>query len=309
MKILFYGRGVISTQYAWTFEKAGHTVEFYVREGRKAQYGSYVDLEIFDARRSKKDRLVKERWSITAHEHIKENHDYDTIFVSVNPEQISSIVKHLAPRIGNATVLFIGNFWDDIKKTVQPIPLDQVVWGFPGCGGGFEGNSLYGGLYKTVHVGTFEATPTKRDIALHKLFADVGFKVALHKDFQSWLQNHFISNVAMEIEVIKSGSFKNVASSPEALAGMAHNTKEMLPILQAKGSKLDISTNIIGHLPPRFVGILMSRVVFSPKSVPYALMEHNHYKVGPAIQKMIAEARKYDIKIPRLSAVERLITE
>jgi ketopantoate reductase len=46
MKILFWGRGVIGTLYAWAFENAGHTVEFYVREGRKAQYGSYVNLEL-----------------------------------------------------------------------------------------------------------------------------------------------------------------------------------------------------------------------------------------------------------------------
>jgi hypothetical protein len=26
MKILFFGRGVVGTQYAWAFENAGHTV-------------------------------------------------------------------------------------------------------------------------------------------------------------------------------------------------------------------------------------------------------------------------------------------
>lgn len=72
MKILIFGRGAIGTQYAWALEQAGHTVEFYVREGRKAEYGSYVDLEIWDARRSKKDRLVKEKWPIVMHEEIAE---------------------------------------------------------------------------------------------------------------------------------------------------------------------------------------------------------------------------------------------
>ncbi len=155
MKILFFGRGVIGTQYAWAFENAGHTVEFYVREGRKAQYGSHVNLEIWDARRSRKDRLVKEKWPIVTHEEIKENHDYDLIFMSVNPEQVSSVVKYLAPRVGNATVLFFNNFWRDPQSAVQPIPLSQIVYGFPGAGGGFEGNTLYGGLYKTVQFGTF----------------------------------------------------------------------------------------------------------------------------------------------------------
>ncbi len=309
MKILICGRGVIGTQYAWAFENEGHTVEFYVREGRKAQYGSHVNLEIWDARRSKKDRLVKEQWSIVTHEEIKEDHDYDLIFVSVNPEQVSGVVKYLAPRVGNATVLFIGNFWQDIQNSVHPLPLSQVIWGFPGAGGGFEGNTLYGGLYKAVHFGTFESEPTKRDLEVHKLFTGAGFKVVVHRDFQSWLRNHYASNAAMEVEVLKSGSFKKVASSPEALAGIGRNMKEMIPVLKAKGSKLDIMTKVMGDLPPRVVGFLMSNVVFSPKSVPYALMEHNHYKVGYAVQEVITDARKHGIKAPRLYAVENLITE
>ena len=309
MKILFFGRGAIGTQYAWAFEKAGHTVEFYVREGRKEQYGSYVNLELLDARRIKKDRLVKEKWSIVTHENIKENHDYDLIFVSVNPEQVSSAVKYLAPRVGNATVLFICNFWQDIQKSVHPIPLSQVVWGFPGCGGGFEGNTLYGGLYKTVHFGIFESEPSKRDLENHKLFTGIGFKVVVHKDFQSWLRNHYALNAAMEVEVLKSGSFKRVSSSHEALIGIGRNMKEMIPVLKAKGSKPDFMTKVVGNLPPRVVGFLMSNVVYSPKSMPYALQAHNHYKVGYAVQEVISEARTHGIKAPRLYDVESLITE
>jgi 2-dehydropantoate 2-reductase len=309
MKILFFGRGVIGTQYAWAFENAGHTVEFYVREGRKAQYGSHVDLEIWDARRSKKNRLVKEKWPIVTHEEIKENHDYDLIFMSVNPEQVSSVVKYLAPQVGNATVLFFNNFWQDPQSAVQPIPLSQIVYGFPGAGGGFEGNTLYGGLYKTVQFGTFESEPTKRDLEVRKLFVGAGFKIMVQKDPQSWLWNHFAFNAAMEIEVLKSGSFEKVISSPEALVGIGRNMKEIIPVLKAKGSKPDVMTKVMSGLPPRVVGFLMSNVVFSPKSMAYALVAHNHYKVGYAVQEVISEARKHGINAPRLYAVESLITE
>jgi 2-dehydropantoate 2-reductase len=53
-----FGRGVISTQYAWAFEKAGHAVEFYVRKGRIAEYGETVSLNIYDARKKLKGVLV-----------------------------------------------------------------------------------------------------------------------------------------------------------------------------------------------------------------------------------------------------------
>lgn len=309
MKILFFGRGVIGTQYAWAFENAGHTVEFYVREGRKAQYGSYVNLELWDARQSKKDRIIKEKWPIVIHEEIKENHDYDLIFMSVNPEQISSAVKYLAPRVNNATVLFFSNIWQDPRLAVQPIPPSQIVYGFPGAGGGFEGNTLYGGLYKTVQFGTFEAEPTKRDLEVRKLFTQTGFKIMVQKDVKSWLWNHLALNAAMETEVLKSGSFKEVATSREALDGLGQNLKEMIPVLKAKGSKLDVMTKVLGGLPPRVVGFLMSHIVFSPNSMSYALLAHNHYKVGYAVQEVIADARKYGIKTPRLYDVESLITK
>ncbi|MDR6552368.1 2-dehydropantoate 2-reductase N-terminal domain-containing protein [Paenibacillus qinlingensis] len=308
MKILFFGRGAVGTQYAWAFEKAGHTVEFYVREGRKAHYGSHVNLELWDARRSKKERLVKEKWPIVTHEEIKEDHEYDLIFLSVNPEQVSSAVTYLAPRVGQATVLFFNNFWQDPQSAVHPIPLSQVVFGFPGGGGGFEGNNLYGGVYKTVQFGTFESKPSQRDLEVRQLFAETGFKIMVQKDPRSWFWNHFAFNVAMEVEVLKSGSFKNVVSSPEALIGIARNMKEMIPVLKAKGSKHDVMTRVVGSLPPRVVGFLLS-VIFSPKSMPYALLAHNHFKVGYAVQEVISEARRHGIKAPRLFAVEHLITE
>jgi 2-dehydropantoate 2-reductase len=64
MKILMFGRGVISTLYGWAFEKAGHTVEFYVRPGRKAEYGSTVSLNMYDARKNIRGKLIQEVWSI-----------------------------------------------------------------------------------------------------------------------------------------------------------------------------------------------------------------------------------------------------
>jgi len=51
MNILLFGRGVITTLCGWVFEKAGHSVTFYVRPGRSAEYGFHVHLDISDGRR------------------------------------------------------------------------------------------------------------------------------------------------------------------------------------------------------------------------------------------------------------------
>ena len=65
----------------------------------------------------------------------------------------------------------------------------------------------------------------------------------------------------------------------------------------------------MSDLPPRVVGFLMSKVIFSPRSITYALVAHNYTKVGSAVQEVISEARKHGIKAPRLYDVESLITK
>ena len=73
MKILIFGRGVISTQYAWAFEKAGHQVEFYVRPGRKNELGETVSLNLLDARKKMRGVTVKENWKISMIEDLMPN--------------------------------------------------------------------------------------------------------------------------------------------------------------------------------------------------------------------------------------------
>ena len=44
MKILMFGRGVISTLYGWALDKAGNDVDFYVRPGRAVDFGQSVEI-------------------------------------------------------------------------------------------------------------------------------------------------------------------------------------------------------------------------------------------------------------------------
>ena len=105
MKILLFGRGIIVTQYAWAFEKAGHTVEFYVRQGRKAELGTTVSLNIYDAGKKISGVLVNENWQVNLIEEIPANHNYDLIIVSVQHYQFKTVADFLADKIGKATVL------------------------------------------------------------------------------------------------------------------------------------------------------------------------------------------------------------
>jgi 2-dehydropantoate 2-reductase len=303
MKILIFGRGVISTQYAWALEKAGNEVECYVRPESVAKYGNAVNLEIWDAQTNPKGTLVKETWPITIREEISASDGYDLILVSVNPHQIDSAVSYIAPRIGNATVLFFQNFWSDPPDTVTPIPLNQTAWGFPVAGGGFEGNTLRGGFFKAVIFATFGEALSDREIAVRRLFTEAGFKVTEKKDFRSWLWNHFILNVAMEIEAVKVGSFSRFFDSPALLANMGQNIRELIPLLKARGAKIDVTTSLFAHLPTGILAFLMKNILFAKNSIYRRVMEPNNSEFGHAPYDVLAEAQKLNVPVPRLSAV------
>jgi len=304
MKILFLGRGAIATMYAWAFEKAGHTVEFYVRPGRREGLGPQVRIDLWDGRRGARARRIQDDWSIVLKEEIEAPHDYDLVFLSVNAEQVAGAVSTLSSFVGSATVLFFGNFWGDPRIATSPIPGDQLVLGLGG-GGGFEGNVLHAGLPKAVEVGTFAGPSVGRERAVHQLFVDAGFQVTRPSHPQSWLWNHYAMNVAMEIEVLKYGSFEAVASSRQALNGVGSNVRDLVQVLRAKGSRIAPLTKILGTLPPSLVGLLLSSVM-SPRGVHYALMKHNHFKVGFAVRELIAEARRFNLVTNRLFEVEAL---
>ncbi len=307
MNILIVGRGVIGTQYAWAFEKAGHKVSFYIRKSSRDKYSSSINLKLWDARRNKKDRYIQENWSIKTHFKIESNHNFDLIMVSVNPQQIKNVAKEIAPFVGKATVLFFGNIWHDPITSLSPIPASQIVCGFPGAGGGFEGNTLYGGLYKSVQFGSINHETTENDIRVRKLFESAGFKVIVKKDLSGWLKNHFALNAAMEIEVLKSGNFQAAISNMKGLKGIAQNMREMNKVMKAIGIKPDATSLLFGVLPPFLVGHLMHTFLFNPNSPIYDLVARNQSIAGYAVKDMLIEAKKYGVHTPRLFEVEPLV--
>src|SRR5579862_9864554 len=52
MRVLMFARGVIATTYGRELQGAGHDVEFYVRPGRAAEYGTEVRMSLRDGRRN-----------------------------------------------------------------------------------------------------------------------------------------------------------------------------------------------------------------------------------------------------------------
>ncbi|GGH67718.1 2-dehydropantoate 2-reductase [Paenibacillus silvae] len=297
MRILFLGRGVISTQYAWAFEKAGHTVEFYVRKGRKETFGSHIELEMWDARRGK--QLIQESWNVKLHEEISPN--YDLIIVSVNTEQLPKAAQLLSTVAGNTPVLIFNNIWLDLKSSISPLSMNNVVFGFPGAGGGIADNRLRGGFLKILFLEKPRAGTEHINNKVKELFESAHFKINWIKDMQNWLWNHFAMNAAMETEVLKVGSFPAILNHRDSFANVGKNMREIVPVLKARGAKIDMISLLLTKTPPALLGTLFNKVILAKGSIPRLIIEYNNSKPNFAVLEVVREAKKLGIPLPRLT--------
>jgi 2-dehydropantoate 2-reductase len=298
-----FGRGVIATQYAWAFEKAGHIVAFYVRPGRKAKYGPTVSLNIYDARKSMKGALIKEIWPVTLIEDINPNHDYDLIMVSVQHYHFKKGAEYLTGKIGKATVLLFNNFWEEPLEQIANLPVEQLVWGFPQAGGGFDREGvLNGALQGSIIIGTFGTELTDRDFAVINLFKSAGFKSVVNKDFRSWLFGHFAMNAALHIEISKAGtSMLEAVQTTNHWKNVIANGKELLLLLKARNVDIQKSPDLkIFQLPPWLLSFGIRLAVKFLPTIKQVFASHSNQEEKDSYAKdVINMAERMKISLPR----------
>ena len=307
MKILMFGRGTVATQYGWAFEKAGHTVDFYVRPGRMATYGPEVSLNLLDLRTKFSGVKVLETWPIQMIEDVPPDHDYDLIIVSVQHYRFQEVVDYLESRLGKATLLIFTNFWAEPEAEVAKLPSDQLVWGFPGAGGGFSDNTLNGVLFGHAYFGTFNPTLSAREREARNLFTQSGFKLAEKKDFRSWLLAHFAMNAGIHTETLRVGSGLKVFSSSRHARNAILNTRELFGLLEAREVDLNQSELALYKMPLWLGALAMGLSGRFYPPLKHMLENHsNREELKAFVRDVVTEARRLEVATPRLEKAANL---
>lgn len=311
MKILMFGRGVILTLYGWALEGSGNEVDFYVRPGRAADFGSSVDLDIRDGRSSRKGKSVQGAWPVNLREDLKPDHDYDLIFVSVNHDQLDTVVDFLRTRVGRATVLIFNNIWTEPADAVAGLPREQIVWGFPGGGGGYSGNTLRGGFVKSIFLGDIDGSSgTDRHRAVRDLFAAAGFSISEVKDFRSWLWFHFILDAGIMVGWLRTGSFDALMRSRPALQEVVRLVREMIPVLTAKGGTSRLGAAAARFIPAGIFGFALQKLLSGDNVLTDIMVQaqatgHIDFEAQAIYPRdVLADARRLGVKVPRLEGNE-----
>ncbi|MBU4335381.1 MAG: ketopantoate reductase [Actinobacteria bacterium] len=311
MRILMFGRGVVASVYGWAFARAGHDVEYYVRPGRAREYGDAVDLELTDLRRRPWAPVLRERSVTILREDLASDDGFDLVIVSVSHHRLAEAARLLAPSVGSATVLVLGNVWPEPAAAVAPLPADQVVLGFPGAGGGVQPDgTLRAGLTSSVRLGVTGGATRAREQAVRGLFRDAGFRVREESDLAGWLAVHFVADVGIHAQGLRLGTLSRLPGDTPALKEAMRTSRELLPVLEARGVDLGrhrAMTASFRH--PGAAGTALAWITAHVAPARISMEAH----VDPLAEEpravcrdALAEARRLGVPVPRLERVEAL---
>ncbi|WP_433686273.1 ketopantoate reductase family protein [Micromonospora carbonacea] len=311
MKILMFGRGVISAVYGWALERAGHQVEFYVRPGRAAAYGEAIDLDLLDARRLPWGKRVTEKWPVRYRESLEPDHDFDLIVLSVQHYNFAEAAAFLGPRVGGATVLVFNNLWVEPPTAIAALPAEQVAWGFPGAGGGFGDNGvLRGALLPAVFLGTLGRPPTAREQAVRELLRGAGLRIKENPDFRGWLAIHFVQNAGLHTQSLRRGSLSTMTRRDVREAILA--IRELLPLVEARGVELRRHrAELLPFTAPLWLAApaLAWLLAWFPPMRRVTSAHANPEELRAICRDTLAEARRLGVRTPRLEAAEPYFTD
>jgi 2-dehydropantoate 2-reductase len=306
VKVLFVGRGVIASVYGWALGNAGHEVEFLVRPGRARHYGHRLRLSLLDTRRRLGGSRVEETWPVILRESLEPGHDVDVIVVSVGHHRLRSAVATIAPQLGGATALIFGNVWEEPETAVAPLPLERVAWGFPQTGGGFDAEGvLHAALMRKVLFGTLDGAPTTREHEVRELFAGAGLGITERPDMRGWLWAHAVADAGMFASAFRLGSMTAMIGRREAFREAVLTTRELLPLLAARGVELRRHRAFTAgyRAPAPLIAAAMATATARVPLAQISLAAHTDaFAEEPVelVRDVLAEARRLGVPTPRL---------
>ena len=118
MKIMIVGAGIIGTIYGWAFAEAGHEVIHLVRPGRAAQFGSGIEIDMYDVRKGHKRDFLG-HYPIQVTESILPSPGFDLVIVPTKHYHLVETLRQIVPQTGGA------DYW----LLVSPI----FLYGFLAC--------------------------------------------------------------------------------------------------------------------------------------------------------------------------------
>lgn len=226
MRILIFGAGVVGSNLAHIFCKAGKDVTILAR-GERYSFLKENGLVIRHKFAGKKtDRLkVVDR--------LGKDDRYDVVFVCVQSTQIESVFPILAENVSE-TMVFVGNNMD-AKGVQKALPQKHVLFAFLNAAGERKGQIVTGISPSGMTIGRTDGRD-EDDAFIRSLFAGVRAKLSVNNGMDDWLKAHAAFIMPIVLACYHTGMQLKELKYEESYMGlMADATKETYVALMALG--------------------------------------------------------------------------
>jgi 2-dehydropantoate 2-reductase len=309
MKTLIYGAGPIGRWLALRLQKAGKDVTLFVRN---RTYRSLQEngIEIVDGLTG--ERLIARPRLV---DRLEPDDHYDLVVVAMQKSSRLAVYSNLAENDKVKNIVLLGNDVTGYQRLLDERPDDRVLLGFPGLGGGWEGNDLVimdrekpKAPHGEIFIGELDGATRPRTLAIKKLFEAADVKVHIEKDMDGWLKYHFAFMAPTAGVVFKKGEdMKAVAADRRAIHQYCRACREAGNVLRAAGyRRRQPQVFNLYYWLPRWLEPAIFGKLFASRSAEIRFGLHARM-VGPELHEMADEfealKRHTKIETPNLDAL------
>lgn len=284
MKICILGLGVIGTTYGYIFQKAGHQVEHLVRENKKQDVPSKLNITILDGRYDNKGEEKKDTYTMNF---AKPNTNYDFIFLSVASGKIKDAVTTLSQNNITGSLVLFCNFWGNHEEIEEIVSNYKYIIGFPTAGGNLIQQKLNCVLFDHIMLESEEKAiiPNYKDFM--KLLKTADIKAEIPYDMVEWIWLHMAINAGVTSTAARKGKIDNpkqlaisLMQDSHALSIAVKSIRETIEVVKARGVDLRLYKNELlpYKIPSPIAGIVMKQMFARNELTSRIMMLHNDVK-------------------------------
>jgi 2-dehydropantoate 2-reductase len=300
MRTLFFGAGPLGSVYAHLLHEKGGDVTVLARGERYdwlKENGLVLVNEMTGQKGSSRVNVVNE---------LRPEDEYDLVIVLIRKNKLPPVFEILAARPGVKNILFMGNNALGFDEYVKRLPVEKVLFGFPGAGGGIREQVVHfadrekpNRKRRAVTIGEIDGRNKQRTLAVKSLFESAGVPVNVTPNIDGWLKYH-VARVSPLVGVLyKHGCDTSLAAKDEeALRVLVRAAKEGGRVLRALGfrKRQPFEFNLIYWLP-EFMSIMALKGLLESRFAEVAFAMH----AKAARDEMEDIAREFQELIERTS--------
>ena len=277
MRILFFGAGPLGSVYAHLLHEKGEDVTVLARGERYdwlKENGLVLLNELTGQKESSQVNVVNE---------LNPEDEYDLVIVLIRKTKLPPVFELLAACPGVKNVLFMGNNALGFDEYVKHLPVEKLLFGFPGAGGGIREQVVHyadrekpKGKRRAVTIGEVDGRNKERTVAVETLFESAGVPVDLTTDIDGWLKYH-VALVSPLVGALYKHDCDNyqAAKDKETLRALVRAAKEGGRVLRALGfrKRQPFEFNLFYWLP-EFMSMMAVKGLLESKFAEVAFAMH-----------------------------------